>query len=221
MGDAFDNLKNTPLIDAVRAAQLSTVTELLASDVDVNQPGEQGWTALNWAAGRGDLEMVSLLVQAGADVFKVGRDQRTPYMIALAAGHVEVVKFLRDAEDQAPGEKPPRAERRYCKAYHLKDLRQYSGWFESKINWKDKANKSITITSNDDQEFSDDDIVFMHQDYTVTQSMWHNENVIFNDVTPEWETFSTDVLRFKVPDDIDLIVPAEVVSAAAASASIH
>ena len=127
MSDIYANLKNTSLIEAVREGQLSTVTELLSSGIDVNEPGEQGWTALNWAAGRGDLEMVSLLVENGADVFKVGRDQRTPYMIALAAGQVEVVKFLRQAEDRVEGEKPARPERRYCKAYHLKELRQFPG----------------------------------------------------------------------------------------------
>ena len=58
---------------------------------------------------------------------------------------------------------------------------------------------------SDDKGFSDDDVVFLHQDFTVTQSMWHNENVIFNQVVPAWEEFCTDVLKFKVPDDLDLI----------------
>ena len=57
-------------------------------------------------------------------------------------------------------------------------------------------------------EFGDDDVVFLHEDYTVTQSIWSNENVIYNDVTPEWQNFCNTVLEFKVPDDLDLIVAA-------------
>jgi ankyrin repeat protein len=207
MGDVYDKLTNTPLIEAVRGGQAAAVKELIEAGADVNEPGEQGWTPLNWAAGRGDLGLVTLLLESGADVFKVGRDQRTPNMIALAAGHAEVVKFLREAEDRAEGEKPDRPQRSYCKAYHLKDLRQFADWSESRVNWK-KADDERDGQSPDEQ-LGEDDVVFLHQDYTVTQSIWADENVIFNNVTPAWEEFCGEVLRFKVPDDLDLLVAAD------------
>jgi uncharacterized protein len=217
-------MSDTQLIEAVKAGGLASVNELIESSADVNQQDEHGWTPLNWAAGRGDLEMVKLLVSRGGDLFKVGRDQRTPYMIALAAGRVEVVKFLREAEDQFEGEKRPRPERKYCKAYHLRDLRQFTGWSESRINWKTVSGDN---GRNDKQGevaaaevFTDDDIVFIHQDYTVTQSMWHNENVIYNRVGPDWEEFCQAALSFKVPDDLDLIgVISSPADSAAASGS--
>ena len=202
MADIYDNLTNTPLIEAVKAGEVNTVKELIDGEADVNQPGEQGWTPLNWAAGKGNLELVTLLVEKGADVFKVGRDQRTPQMIALAAGRADVVRFLREAEDRAEGDKPARPQRKYCKAYHVKDFRQFAGWSESRINWKKSADET------GDKEFGDDDVVFLHEDYTVTQSIWSNENVIFNSVTAEWQDFCNTVLGFKVPDDLDLIVAA-------------
>jgi len=195
------------LIEAVKADNMATVKELIGSGVDINQQDEHGWTPLNWAAGRGNLELVALLVESGADVFKGGRDLRTPSLIALAAGHAEVVRFLRQAEDQVEAEKPSRPQRKYCKAYHLRDFRQFPGWTESQINWKEKRdNGQAGNRESEPQAFSDDDIVFLHQDYTVTQSMWHNENVIFNQVTPEWKEFCATRLKFKVPDDLDLIV---------------
>jgi uncharacterized protein len=209
MGDIYDNLTNTPLIEAVRNGQASRVKELIDSGADINQPGEQGWTPLNWAAGKSNLEIVTLLVQNGADVFKSGRDQRTPYMIALAAGHAEVVRFLRQAEDSGEDDKPERRPRTYCKAYHLKELRQFSDWTESRINWKAAAE---TDDKSCDAEFADDNIVFLHQDYIVTESIWPNENVIFNNLTPEWQDFCNAVLAFKVPDDLDLIVAAGAVA---------
>ena len=202
MADIYDNLTNTPLIAAVRAGEVNTVKDLIDGGADVNEPGEQGWTPLNWAAGKGDVELVTLLVEKGADVFKVGRDQRTPQMIALAAGRADVVRYLRGAEERVEGDKPARPQRKYCKAYHLKDFRQFAGWSEGRINWKKSADEA------DDKQLDDDDVVFLHEDYTVTLSIWSNENVIFNNLTPEWQDFCNTVLGFKVPDDLDLIVAA-------------
>ena len=47
--------------------------------------------------------------------------------------------------------------------------------------------------------------------------MWHDESVIYQDITPEWQAFCAGPLEFKVPDDLDLIVPAETIAAAAAT----
>jgi len=203
-------MSDLQIIRAVRDGNLGVVRELIQSGADVNEQDEHGWTPLNWAAGKGDLECVTLLVDGGADVFRVGRDQRTPYMIALAAGRVEVVKFLRGAEDDYPGEKKQRPQRLYCKAYHLKDLRQFPGWTESKVNWKEKRQTGRGDGNrSQEEELSDGDVVFLHHDLTVTQSMWHSENIIFNQVSPEWEGFCAGALSFRVPDDLELIVPVE------------
>jgi hypothetical protein len=192
------------LIDAVKADDYVQAENLIKAGADVNQQDEQGWTPLNFAAGKGDLALVKLLVNGGADVFKVGRDRRTPYMIALAAGRLSVVKYLREVEDHYPGEKPARPQRQYCKAFHLADLRQYPAWREAQINWKKKDPDQGGKPS-----FAADSIVFIHQDLTVTESMWHNENVIFNKVDPDWEAFCASTLKFRVPDDVDLILTAE------------
>jgi uncharacterized protein len=198
------------LIDAVKAGDIEKVQMLVKGGRDVNEQDDQGWTPLNFAAGKGDISMVRCLVENGADIFKVGRDRRTPYMIALAAGRVSVVKYLREMEDQYPGEKPERPPRKYCKAYHLEDLRKYPNWTESRINWKEKDGHRDSGADGDaGWPFSDDKVVFIHQDLTVTESVWHGENVIFNSVAPGWEEYCSNTLNFKVPDDLDLIVPNE------------
>lgn|GEM_PF-218177 len=197
------------LIDAVKAGDYEEAEKLIKSGSDIAQHDEQGWTPLNYAAGKGHLPLVKLLVENGADIFKVGRDRRTPYMIALAAGRVSVVKYLREVEERYPGEKPSRPQRKYCKAYHLVDLRKYPEWNETQINRKENKggnNGSADSSLTDDK---DDKIVFIHQDFTVTESVWHNENVIFDQVNPAWEEFCSNSLKFKVPDDLDLIVPNE------------
>src|SRR6185369_13768646 len=115
-------MSDSDLIEVVKAGEHATAKTLIEMGADVNQQDEQGWTPLNFAAGRGDLPMAQLLVDKGAYPFKVGRDNRTPYMIALAAGHVEMVKFLRAVEDETDMGKVNslRPDRKYCKAYHLK-----------------------------------------------------------------------------------------------------
>lgn len=180
-------MSNTQLIDAVKTGQLAKVEEALNAGADIHQQDEQGWTPLNWAAGKGNVEIVSLLLNHGADVFQTGRDQRTPYKIALAARHTDVARLLKKAEPAANGASGDSTSRDYARAYLLGELRKFSGWRE------------------DPRQLSDDDVVFLQQDFTVTELIWPGENVIFNRVTPEWIDFCTQELQFKVPDDFDLI----------------
>jgi len=202
-------MNNLQLIDAVKTGQLAKVEEALNSGADVQQQDEQGWTALNWAAGKGDLNIVKLLLARGADVFRTGRDQRTPYKIALAAAHVEVARLLRETEAAANGTSSESSVRNYAQGYLLGDLRKFSDWQEAKINWKVTVPETVPENGNaDSTELSDDDVVFLHQDFTVTQLMWPGENVIFNQVTPEWVEFCAQELQFKVPDALDLIASA-------------
>ena len=197
-------MSDLQLTEAVKAGNPTTAEALIESGADIHERSEQEWTPLNWAAGRGDVEMIKLLLEKGADVFEVGRDQRTPYQIALAAARVEAAKLLREAEAKVePEQRKIYPERPYCKAYYLEELRRFPQWTESRINWKEKTDFDSDET--DEKDFADSDVVFIHQDFTVTESMWHDENVIFNQVTPEWEAFCANMLQFKVPDDLDLI----------------
>ena len=185
-------MSDLQLIEAVKAGQLPVVKELLASGADVNQQDGNGWTPLNWAAGKGDLPSVRLLVEHGADVRKTGRDLRTPAMIAVAAGRVETARFLRRLESELQVED---AERKYCRAYYLKDLRQFDGWPEG------GPARDGTETDGAEQ----DAIAYVHEDYHVTRSIWAREDILFDGDTPEWREFCHQTLNFHVPDDLDLI----------------
>lgn len=203
------------LIQAVNNGDLAMVEELLQRGVDVNGHGdEQEWTPLNYASGRGDINMVKLLLDKGADVFNVGCDQRTPYEIALAAGHIKVAQLLRDIEDKVDPEGAKISSRKvpkYCKAYYLRDLRQFPNWTESKINWnKESTEREKTIGGS--SLLSDNHIVFLHTDFSVTNSIWHKENVIFNQVTDDWKRFCIEVLKFSLPDDLKLAFHSNIVS---------
>jgi hypothetical protein len=190
------------LINAVKTGELAKVEEVLNSGCDIHQQDEQGWTPLNFAAGRGDLDMVKLLLDRGADVFCVGRDQRTPYKISLAAKHTDVARLLKEKEQASNGTNGDSSRRDYAKGYLLSDLRKFSGWREE---------------NGDSRELADSEVVFLHQDLTVTQLIWPDENVIFNRDTPEWRDFCSQQLQFKVPDDFDLIASTQQSSSANAT----
>ena len=84
------------LIDAVKSGDFTTVKELIESGVAVNLHDEEHeWSPLHWASGKGNIEVVKMLLEKGADVTKTGRDQRTPYQIALASSRSEVAKFFK------------------------------------------------------------------------------------------------------------------------------
>src|SRR5690242_8284749 len=195
-------MSDLQLIDTVKTGQPAKVEAALNAGADVNQQDEQGWTPLNWAAGKGSVEIVSLLLDNGADVFRTGRDQRTPYQIALAAKHTDVARLLKEAEHAANGASGEATSRGYARAYLLRQLRQFSDWHEERINWKETANANENGNS---RELSDEDVVFLQEDFTVTELIWPGENVIFDRPTPEWIDFCTQELQFKVPDDFDLI----------------
>ena len=195
-------MSDLQLIDAVKTGQPAKVEEALNAGSDIHQQDEQGWTPLTWAAGRGSPEIVSLLLNRGADVHRTGRDQRTAYKIALAAKHTDVARLLKEAEQKVNGTSGDSTSRDYARAYLLQQLRKFSDWREEKINWKETIHAAENGKS---RELSDDDVVFLQENFTVTELIWPGENVIFNRITPAWIDFCTQELQFKVPDDFDLI----------------
>ena len=87
----------------------------------------------------------------------------------------------------------------YCKAYKLENLRKFSSWAEKAENTR----KEIKIEKGKDveiaRELKDGDFLYLHEDYTVTDGIFSDRNVIFNQVTPEWQKFCKEELKFAVP----------------------
>lgn len=203
-------------IETIKSGNRAAVAEMIEAGAEINQQDKQGWTPLNWAAGSGQIEIVELLLEHGADPLAVGRDLRTPQMIALAAGHAEVVKRLRQAEAESKGGEIASSDRKYCTAYHLGDLRRYPAWSEKKLELKKADGKKSSDAAVEDEPLTDEEVVFLHQDYTVTKSMWAGEDVIFDNATEQWKEFCNKELRFSVPDSLELIAkPAEAAQTAA------
>jgi hypothetical protein len=141
-----------------------------------------------------------MLLERGADPTVTGHDARTPLMIARAAGRRDAAMLL-EAEEQKRGVwKNPRHLRPYCRAYYVNDLRRFRGWAEL------AGDRESLPVAGEDGDKSDNPpeqrIAFLHNDFTVTQSIWRNEEVIVADVTPEWREFCESELRFSIPDEM-------------------
>lgn len=79
--------------------------------------------------------------------------------------------------------------RKYCKAYHLKDLRQFDSWTEKR--------------DEGEAELSDDDVVYLWDDFTVVKSpVIPDKGLLFDEVTPEWRNFCKETLQFEIPEDL-------------------
>jgi hypothetical protein len=182
------------IIEVVKANDLERLNDLIQQGADLDAVDENGWTALCWAASRGNTAAINILCNAGANVFKAGDDKRTPYKIALAASHRETAKRLREVEEAAGTDRERVSSREsesrlYCKAYRVADLNRFPQW------------TAITNHAVPGPE----EIVFVHQNYFVTRSIWHEKDILVQNVTSEWRAFCDGELGFKVPDDFDLM----------------
>ena len=99
--------------------------------------------------------------------------------------------------------------RTYCKAYHLKDLRQFPGWSEG--------------AKEDEAHLADEDVVYLWDDFTVVKTPVSSETgLLWDQLTPEWQEFCQTTLGFEIPQDLRYaykeskgqdMVPVEVVDA--------
>ena len=81
---------------------------------------------------------------------------------------------------------------KYCKAYMISSFREFSGWAEMSENAR-KENDSP-------RQLTDADFLYLQENFVVTDGIFIDENVIFDNVTPEWIDFCKRVLKFEVPN---------------------
>lgn len=88
----------TPLMLAIDLGLVEDVRAFLAAGASVDAIGPEGATSLHYAAKRGDLEIVEMLLQAGADIgVRTKSSSSTPLMTAAEFADVGVVDALIEA----------------------------------------------------------------------------------------------------------------------------
>lgn len=85
---------------------------------------------------------------------------------------------------------------KYCKAYSLKKLREFSGWTEKAENAKPVEGEGQTSP----RPLTDDDYLYVQENHVVTDGIFKDDHIIFDDVTPEWIEYCEKVLSFEIPD---------------------
>lgn len=82
---------------AAQAGDLQAVREFIESNEwDPQRPDGAGVTPLNYAAVGGNVEIIRLMVQNGADVNQADIHRNTPLMSAQKAGKTEAVNVLKE-----------------------------------------------------------------------------------------------------------------------------
>lgn len=90
----------TKLTNAIKNGDVEEVRNLLAEEVDIEEEVEYDnrdlyGSALAWASYLGKLELVQLLIAAGANINKQdGMKERTPLMWASTNGHLDIMREL-------------------------------------------------------------------------------------------------------------------------------
>jgi hypothetical protein len=76
---------------------------------------------------------------------------------------------------------------RYCKAYYWKDLRNFPGL------------ANVTPASGKEQ-LSDESILYLHDDLSLTSGIVCDEDVVYQNTEPDWQTYCRTALKFEVPE---------------------
>lgn len=72
---------------------------------------------------------------------------------------------------------------KYCKAYEIEKLMEFPGWAENVKNTNGQASGGF---------------YYLQENFTATDGIFLDENVVFDAVTPEWVEFCRDTLKFEV-----------------------
>lgn len=88
----------------------------------------------------------------------------------------------------------------YCKAYLVADLRGYPKWSERA--GATRAIASDGAAAGAPRTLTDDDIVYVQENYVVTDGVFKEEHVLFDAVDADWIAFCEQRLGFAVPEDV-------------------
>lgn len=89
------------LFYAIEKNNLVYAQKVLSMNFDPNLQHDNGYTPLAYAAMRGSLPMIELLLRNGADPTQVTKEGDSPVELALRFGHAEVADALKQARKAA------------------------------------------------------------------------------------------------------------------------
>ena len=88
---------------------------------------------------------------------------------------------------------------RYCKAYPIQRLRAFSEWSEKTENTRAEKHEADGKEVTAPRPLTDDDFLYLQENFVVTDGIFLDENIIFDHLTPEWIDYCKTDLKFEVP----------------------
>ncbi|KAI9080395.1 hypothetical protein K1719_037789 [Acacia pycnantha] len=82
------------LLRAARLDDVHGLTSCIAKGAMVNRKDQNGWTPLHWAAFKGRIKSVKVLLEHGAEIDAVDDAGYTPLHCAAEAGHLQLALFF-------------------------------------------------------------------------------------------------------------------------------
>jgi hypothetical protein len=99
----------------------------------------------------------------------------------------------------------------YCKAYLAGQFRQFPGWTENAANVRKEKEEVGGKEVEVERKLDDESILYLQENYIVTDGIFKDENIIFDNVTDEWKQFCHGTLEFEIPvyEPIEIPVASE------------
>ncbi|HEY0513516.1 MAG TPA: hypothetical protein VGH73_16520 [Thermoanaerobaculia bacterium] len=88
---------------------------------------------------------------------------------------------------------------KYCKAYLAKQFRQYPGWSENAANVRKEKKEVDGKEIEVDRQLDDESILYLQENYVVTDGIFKDQNIIFDNVTDDWKQYCHEQLAFEIP----------------------
>jgi hypothetical protein len=88
---------------------------------------------------------------------------------------------------------------KYCKAYPIQRFREFKGWQENTDNLRKEKQQVDGREEMVSRQLTEDDFLYLQENFQVTDGIFIDENIVFAEVTPEWIDFCKNTLKFEVP----------------------
>jgi hypothetical protein len=88
---------------------------------------------------------------------------------------------------------------KYCKAYLLKQFREFPGWTENTANTRKEKKEVDGKEIEEQRQLDDESILYLQENYVVTDDIFKDQNIIFDNVTDEWKEYCHGPLAFEIP----------------------
>lgn len=90
---------------------------------------------------------------------------------------------------------------RYCSGFLVSDLRKFPGFQPNLDRLRPAEGESVAGR----RELTDDDVLFLHEDFAVTDGHWRDQHVVFESSDEAWKTFCSAELGFAVLPEVAAI----------------